>query len=173
MKKTVKIILIVVALLVVGFIGAVIWFTNAVTYEMNEKISIENENIDLVVKSVNAKTIEDPLAEDIGIGSLLAGDYFRVEVEITNNGTEDYEWTLLNFGIEDFGGNGTVPAVLLSEEVPDLLPDIIPAKQTVKGCLYFSRDLAGGKYIQDDLKCFNYSSWAIPGEVTKYLVKLY
>lgn len=173
MKKTVKIILIVVALVVVAVIGGAIYLVNAYTYDMNEKISIKNENIDLVVKSVSTQTIEEPSSEALGRTSWIEGDYFKVEVEITNNGTEDYEWASLNFGLYDADENGGIPSLILDDsDVPDLLPSKIPANQTVRGCLYFEKDRGDGKYIQDVLAHFDYSSYA-PGKVTKYIVKLY
>lgn len=166
-----KIILIVVAiLLVVGIAG--ILYLNSLFYKMNEKITIKNENITLIVKNVDTHTIENEY-DDIGLPSLIAGDYFKVEVEITNNGNEEYTRLPSNFILVDEDGNRTVSSlVLLEEDVEDLLPDKISPNQTISGYLYFERELADDKYF-GEASYLHYESLATPGKLVVYPVKLF
>ena len=165
-----KIILIVVGiLLVLGIAG--ILYLNSLFYNMNEKIKIKNENIILTVKNVSTYTIENEY-EDLGISSLVAGDYYKVDVEITNTGDKDYTRLPSNFILVDKDGNRTISSiVLLEEDVEDLLPDTISPKQTVSGSLYFERELADNKTF-GEVSYLNYESLATPGKLVVYPVLL-
>ena len=166
-----KIVLIIVGvLLVIGIVGVI--YLNSLFYEMNEKITIKNENITLTVKNVETYTIENEY-EDIGLPSLIAGDYFRIKVEITNNGNQKYNRVPSNFILIDKDGNRAVSSlVLLDEDVDNLLPDNILPNQTITGFLYFERDLGDGKYF-GDASYLHYESLATPGKLVVYSVKLF
>lgn len=169
-NKLKKILIVVVILLVLGIVGII--YINNRFYDMNEKITIKEENIDITIKSIDTYTIENEY-EDIGLPSLIAGDYYKVEIEVTNNGTTEYTRLASNFILVDKEGEKTVASlILLDDDVEDLLPETIGSNQTVSGYLYFERELADNKYL-GEAKYLNYESLAIPGKLIVYPVKLH
>lgn len=140
-KNSLKIIGIILGLLVVAVVGLLL-FSNK-DYKMNEKVTIKDENLEFVVKSVESYT-KEPREEfsDLGWENLdhLAGEYVKVFVEITNTGNTEHTWLVSNFQIVDKKGDATASVLGASQEdFPDMLNYKIPAKQTISGYVYFQR----------------------------------
>ena len=112
---------------------------------MNEKVKVNEQNITLTVKSYDTYTIENEY-EDLGLSSLVAGDYYKVELEMTNNGTEEYKRIATNFILVDTEGErNTGSLIVMEEDVEDLLPATIAPNETVTGSIYFDKELANNK----------------------------
>lgn len=141
-KSTILILVIIVILIVVVGIFILINKSNKYFANLNEKLNIKEDNIDIIVNSVENVTINDPT----GI-SLSSGDYIKVNLSIINNNSEEFSWTKLwSFSLIDADGNNIGMSILT--ETNDDLPTTVSPNETVTGSLYFKTTLQNGMKLE-------------------------
>lgn len=120
-------------LLVVGIVAR----GDTTRANLNEKLNVINDDISIVVKSVEEVTLDSNSEV-----SLINGNYVKIDLEITNNGNHVFEWNRLwNFRLINSEEETVSMAILSTTDVDGQLATVVNSNETESGSIYFKTEL--------------------------------